>query len=143
TSEARSEGVGHGGEFIWRLPVVVATVERPAPAAELGPRGPTLRILVADDNQDAAESLVMVLQLEGHDVHSVFDGDAAIAAIEELRPDVALVDIGMPGANGYEVARRVREHPWGEQVHLVALTGWGQPADRRPPEDPGFDAPLV
>ena len=143
TIEARSEGLGHGSEFILRLPVVVATVERPAPAAEPGTRGPALRILVADDNQDAAESLVMVLQLEGHDVHSVFDGDAAIAAIEELRPDVALVDIGMPGANGYEVARRVREHPWGEQVHLVALTGWGQPADRRRAEEAGFDAHLV
>src|SRR5262249_26788392 len=143
TVEASREGGGHGSEFILKLPVVVAMVERPAPAAEPGPAGPALRILVADDNQDAAESLVMVLQLEGHDVHSVFDGDAAIAAIEELRPDVALVDIGMPGANGYEVARRVREHPWGEQVHLVALTGWGQPAARRRAEDAGFDAHLV
>src|SRR5262249_31282293 len=143
TIEARSEGPGHGSEFILRLPVVVATVERPAPAAEPGTRGPALRILVADDKQDAAESPMLLLQMEGHDVHTVFDGDAAITAIEELRPDVALLDIGMPGANGYEVARRVRERPWGEHVYLVALTGWSQPADRRRTAEAGFDAHLV
>ena len=143
TIEARSEGVGHGSEFIVRLPVVVATVDAPAAVAEPGHAGPPLRILVADDNQDAAESLMLLLQMGGHEVHAVFDGDAAISAIEELRPDVALLDIGMPGANGYEVARRVREHAWGEQVHLVALTGWSQPADKRRAEEAGFDAHLV
>ncbi len=143
TIEAHSEGVGHGSEFVVKLPVVVTALQAPATVAEPGAAGPALRILVADDNLDAAESLVLLLQMAGHDVHAVFDGNAAIGAIEELRPDVALLDIGMPGANGYEVARRVREHAWGKQVHLVALTGWSQPADRRRAEEAGFDAHLV
>jgi CheY-like chemotaxis protein len=102
-----------------------------------------LSILVADDNQDAAESLVLLLELSGHRVHAVFDGEAAIGAAEALLPDVALLDIGMPKADGYEVARRIRDQAWGQQIYLVALTGWGQPADKRQAKEAGFDAHLV
>jgi CheY-like chemotaxis protein len=86
---------------------------------------------------------MLLLQLAGHDVRVVFDGDAAFAAAARLRPDVALLDIGMPGGNGYEVARRIREQPWGADIHLIALTGWGQQADKRHAEEAGFDVHLV
>jgi CheY-like chemotaxis protein len=143
TVEARSDGIGRGSDFILGLPIVVATEVPAAAPAEPRHTGAPLRILVADDNEDAAESLMLLLQLAGHDVHIVFDGDAAVAAAARLRPDVALVDIGMPKLNGYEVARRIRDHPWGADVHLVALTGWGQQADKRQAEEAGFDVHLV
>jgi CheY-like chemotaxis protein len=143
TIEARSGGIGRGSDFILRLPIVVAAETPAAVPAELPHAGAPLRILVADDNEDAAESLMLLLELSGHDVHVVFDGDAAVAAAARLRPDVALVDIGMPKRNGYEVARRIREQPWGADVHLVALTGWGQQTDRRRAEEAGFDVHLV
>jgi PAS domain S-box-containing protein len=143
TIEARSNGLGHGSEFVVRLPVVVAAAVPTATAPEPGQECSPLRILVADDNEDAAESLMLLLQLAGHDVHVVFDGEAAVAAAARLRPDVALLDIGMPRGNGYEVARRIREQPWGADIHLVALTGWGQQADKRHAEEAGFDVHLV
>ena len=117
--------------------VEMSTVET-APAACT-----PLRILVADDNHDAVESLALLLRMGGHDVHAVFDGEAAINSVKELMPHVALLDIGMPKANGYEVARQVREHVWGRQGYLVALTGWGQEADKRRAHEAGFDAHLV
>ncbi|HEY2389141.1 MAG TPA: PAS domain S-box protein [Candidatus Binatia bacterium] len=143
TIEARSEGVGCGSELVVKLPVIVASA--PAAAAASAPEAPVspLRILVADDNEDSADSLKILLESAGHEVHAVFDGEAAISAIAELRPEVALLDIGMPRANGYEVARRVRAEPWGRDVHLVALTGWGQQADKQRAHDAGFDAHLV
>jgi two-component system CheB/CheR fusion protein len=143
TIEARSNGAGHGSEFILRLPVVVASAVPTATAPEPGQECSPLRILVADDNEDAAESLMLLLQLAGHDVHVVFDGEAAVAAAARLRPDVALLDIGMPRGNGYEVARRIRSQPWGAEIHLVALTGWGQQADKRHAEEAGFDVHLI
>jgi PAS domain S-box-containing protein len=143
TIEARSNGVGHGSEFILRLPVVEASAAPAATAPEPERECSPLRILVADDNEDAAESLMLLLQLAGHDVHVVFDGEAAVAAAARLRPDVALLDIGMPRGNGYEVARQIRGQPWGADIHLVALTGWGQQADKRHAEEAGFDVHLV
>jgi PAS domain S-box-containing protein len=143
TIEARSGGIGRGSDFILRLPIVVAAETAAAAPAELPHAGAPLRILVADDNEDAAEGLMLLLELSGHDVHVVFDGDAAVAAAARLRPDVALVDIGMPKRNGYEVARRIREQPWGADVHLVALTGWGQQSDKRQAQEAGFDLHLV
>jgi PAS domain S-box-containing protein len=144
TIEARSEGLGFGSEFIVRLPIVAAAprAASPAIAAEKGPSTPR-RVLVADDNQDVAESLAMLLEFAGHEVHTAFDGEAAFRSVEELLPDVALLDIGMPKANGYEVATRVREKPWGREVFLVALTGWGQESDKRRAEQAGFDMHLV
>src|SRR5262249_19233683 len=143
TIEARSVGIGHGSEFILTLPVVVTTAATAAALAESEPACTPLRILVADDNRDAAESLMLLLQLAGQEVHVVFDGEAAVSAAEEVTPDVALLDIGMPQANGYEVARRIRDQPWGRRIYLVALTGWGQDGDRRRAAEAGFDAHLV
>ena len=101
------------------------------------------RILLADDNRDAAESLAIILRLEGHEVELAHDGAAALRAFEQHRPDVALLDIGMPGANGYEVARRIRATPQGEAVLLIAITGWAQDSDRAQSRDAGFDHHLT
>jgi PAS domain S-box-containing protein len=129
--EAQSAGNGRGSQFVMRLPRRVQDVKsisdpargRHVPAA---PR----RILVADDNRDAAESLAMLLQIDGHQLRVEYDGPGAIAAFAEFAPQVALLDIGMPGFNGYEVARRVRQRESGDAVVLIALTGWGQERDK-------------
>jgi CheY-like chemotaxis protein len=101
------------------------------------------RILLADDNRDAAESLAIILRLEGHDVELAHDGDAALRAWSEKRPDVALLDIGMPKANGYEVARQIRAGPGGREVLLIAITGWAQDADKAQSRAAGFDHHLT
>ena len=101
------------------------------------------RILVADDNIDAAESLQMLLQFSGHDVHIATDGPRALTAAESLRPDVILLDLGMPGLTGYEVARRIRAQDWGRGMVIVALTGWGQDEDRQRTAEAGFDHHLT
>ena len=106
-------------------------------------RGPARRILIADDNVDSAESLAMLLRLQGHQVDVVHDGVEALRRLAELRPQFALVDIGMPKINGYEVARRARAEPWGASISLIALTGWGQEQDRREALEAGFDYHLV
>jgi CheY-like chemotaxis protein len=146
TVEAHSEGPGHGSEFIVRLPAAAA----PAPAQVDTPRrdGPgepaaPLRILVADDNADALDSLTLLLQRGGHEVHPAPDGSAAVEIAERVRPDVALLDIGMPVLNGYETARRIRAEDWGRAMVLVALTGWGQQEDRQRALAAGFDDHLV
>ena len=143
TIEARSGGVGHGSEFVLRLPIVVSAAPAPVPAVELAPVSAPLRILVADDNEDAVEGLALVLELRGHAVQTAFDGEQAMAIFEQHRPDVALLDIGMPLADGYEVARAIRAHPWGTTTYLIALTGWGQRSDRARAQEAGFDAHLV
>ncbi len=97
------------------------------------------RILIADDNADAAESLAMLLTLDGHAVTVVHDGHEAIAAFESVRPDVALLDIGMPGIDGYEIARQIRRSPHGSSVMLIAVTGWGQESDKTQALQAGFD----
>ncbi len=101
------------------------------------------RILVVDDNRDAATSLATLLQITGHETFTAHDGPTALEAIEQRRPDVVLLDIGLPRLNGYEVCRRVRELPWGKAVTLIALTGWGQEEDRRKSHEAGFDGHLV
>jgi CheY-like chemotaxis protein len=101
------------------------------------------RILIADDNEDGAESLAMLLRIQGHEVATVYDGEQAVAAAESMRPDVVLLDIGMPKLNGYEACRRIREQSWGLGIYLIAVTGWGQDEDRRRTEEAGFDHHLV
>jgi CheY-like chemotaxis protein len=96
-----------------------------------------------DDNPDAVESLTVLLQIAGHHVHNALDGEAAIALAQQVRPDVVLLDLGMPKVSGYEVARRIREQPWGKQIYLVALSGWGQADERLRTQAAGFDAHLV
>jgi len=106
-------------------------------------RTPAQRILVVDDNEDAAASLAMLLQIDGHETYAAHDGRAALAALEAHRPDVALLDIGLPGLNGYEVCKQVRAQAWGRDMVLIALTGWGQEDDRRRSREAGFDDHLV
>ena len=101
------------------------------------------RILVADDNNDALESLATLLQLSGHEVYTAANGAVALESAEQHRPEVALLDIGMPKLDGYEVARRIRAQPWGQRITLVALTGWGQDSDRSRSQEAGFDSHLV
>lgn len=103
-----------------------------------------LRILIVDDNQDAAEMLAMLLQFSGHETHQAHDGEEAVEATTKLQPDVILLDIGLPRLNGYEAARKIRErHEQPVRPLLVAVTGWGQDEDRRRTEEAGFDAHLV
>jgi len=140
--EARSEGRGRGSEFSVRLPVATgeATAQPPAPRVAEG--NISLRVLVADDNRDAADSLQRVLALYGHEVRVAYDGAGALRMGREFRPRVAVLDIGMPGTDGYEVARAFRR-TLGSEVKLVALTGWGQEADRRRALEAGFDHHLT
>ena len=101
------------------------------------------RILLADDNRDAAESLAILLRLEGHQVELAHDGQAALAKFAEQHPDVALLDIGMPKQNGYEVARQIRAAPHGGEVMLIAVTGWAQDSDKAQSREAGFDHHLT
>ncbi|HEU5321155.1 MAG TPA: response regulator [Methylomirabilota bacterium] len=101
------------------------------------------RVLVADDNEDSAETLSLLLQALGHEVRTVHDGRRAVEEAEAFRPDAALLDIGMPGLDGYEVARLIRATPWGRTVILIALTGWGQDEDVRRAHAAGFDRHLL
>ncbi|HEU4352216.1 MAG TPA: response regulator [Burkholderiales bacterium] len=139
--EAQSAGRGSGAEFIVRLPLARGTPVGIADArAAARPR--QVRVVVADDNRDAADSLQRILSLFGHEVRVAYDGPAAIRLAEEFRPRVAVLDIGMPGTNGYEVARALRERRIAPMT-LVALTGWGQESDRRRAMEAGFDYHLT
>jgi PAS domain S-box-containing protein len=142
TIEARSEGLGHGSEFIVKLPI---SLHSAAPAAvDTAMPAPTgRRILVADDNQDAANSLAMILGLGGHEVRVAHDGRAALSLAKTFRPDAVLLDIGMPLLTGYEVAQALRQEPWAAGMCLVALTGWGQESDRKRAIAAGFDHHLT
>jgi len=140
--EVRSMGLRQGSEFLVRLPVAAGDVSEPVVAAE-NPRGPRRRVLVVDDNRDAAASLAMILKIMGHEVRTAHDGEAAVAVAAEYRPRLVLMDLGMPKVDGYEAARRMRLQPWGAELFLVALTGWGAEEDRRRTQDGGFDSHLV
>jgi len=112
-------------------------------AARAGEESGRLRILVADDNQDNVDTWAALLALDGHDVRSAYSGTQAFSMAEQVRPDLALLDIGMPGMNGYELARRIRATDWGPEVVLVAVTGWGQAEDKRLASEAGFDRHLA
>jgi PAS domain S-box-containing protein len=140
---ARSDGPGAGSEFTVRLPAAAAPRREQPPGGVAPPSPAGCRIVAADDCRDAADSLAMLLRLMGNEVRTAGDGQEAVEVAEAFRPDVALLDIGMPRLNGYEVARRIREQPWGKDVFLVALTGWGQEEDRRRSQEAGFNSHLV
>jgi CheY-like chemotaxis protein/two-component sensor histidine kinase len=144
TIAARSEGVGLGSEFVVRLPLG-GDRARPtvAPDVDHRPALTSRRILVVDDNRDAAESLYILLKLLGAEVRVAYSGADALDAIASYGPTIVLLDIGMPGMNGYEVARRVRQRPGGADVTLIALTGWGQDEDRLRSRSAGFDHHLI
>ncbi len=143
--EARSDGVGKGSEFIVRLPVLVEKPEPPrqGQSANGAAKATALRILVVDDNRDSADSLAMLLRITGNEVHTAYDGVEGVEAAGRLRPDVVLLDIGMPRLNGYDACRRIRAEAWGKGMVLVAMTGWGQDEDRRRTVEAGFDTHLV
>ena len=142
--EARSAGEGQGSEFVVRLPVL----SRDEVAAQHGPdveseSQPQRRVLIVDDNRDSADSLAMLMEITGNKTYMAHDGIEAVAAVEKYRPEVVLLDIGLPGLDGHEVCRRVREQPWGKDIVVIALTGWGQEDDRRKSEEAGFNGHLV
>ena len=144
--QALSDGPGKGSEFVVRLPVRETT---PAPGSDGQVLGTAARpsaarrVLIVDDSADAAESLAMLLTVEGHEVRTARDGPTALAAADEFQPEVVFLDIGLPGMDGYEVARRLREHAGPKPVFLAAVTGYGQEEDRCRADQAGFDAHLV
>jgi PAS domain S-box-containing protein len=144
--EGHSEGPGKGSEFVVRLPLA-GMVQLPEPAAPVEKpqrvNGAPLRVLVVDDNVDAARSLTMLLQAYGHEVRATHSGAEAVRAAAEFFPRVVFLDIGLPGMDGHEVARHLRAQPGGDEVLLVALTGYGQEEDRRRSREAGCDRHLV
>jgi len=141
---ASSAGPGLGSEFAVRLPIVpppapssVATVD------SLGFEHSQLRVLVVDDHADGATSMCRLLRALGYEARQASDGLAGLAAAAEFRPDVVLLDIAMPKLDGYEVARRLRAEPWGKQLLLIAVTGWGQDSDKQRASEAGFDVHLT
>ena len=140
--QAKSKGEGQGSEFIVRLPVISRPLSVIEPAASRDVSAKR-RIVIVDDNKDSADSLSMLLQLTGNEIYIAHDGVEAVATIEKHRPEVVLLDIGLPKLDGLEVCRRVREQPWGQNIVMIALTGWGQEDDRRRSEEAGFNGHLV
>jgi PAS domain S-box-containing protein len=143
--EARSEGSRQGSEFIVRLPLSAAAAT-PAPTAGAKvapPSAPRRRILIADDNIDAAVSLSMLVEMMGHEPRVAHDGLAALEMAEEFQPELVLLDIGMPRLNGYETVQRLAKRPWAAATVMVALTGWGQNSDRERAKEAGFHRHLV
>jgi CheY-like chemotaxis protein len=142
--EARSDGPGTGCEFVVRLPVALSVVgERPPEDGEAARPAARRRILVVDDNKDAAASLAMMLKIMGNEARTAHDGLEALDVAAAFRPDVVLLDIGMPRLNGYDAARRIRQQAWGQGLALIALTGWGQEDDKRQSHEAGFDHHLT
>jgi PAS domain S-box-containing protein len=148
--EPRSDGEGMGSEFVVRLPVLSAPVagaldsDTAQSVATFARESPVQRrVLIVDDNRDSADSLAMLLEITNNKVYLAHDGVEALAAIETHRPEVVLLDIGLPKLNGHEVCRRVREQPWGQNITIIALTGWGQDSDRRKSHEAGFNGHLV
>jgi CheY-like chemotaxis protein len=142
--EANSAGLGKGSEFVIRLPAVRTESEHQFKVVQSEHHSSkSCRILVADDNRDSALSLALMLKILGNDTQTAHDGLEALRVAEIFRPDVVFLDIGMPKLNGYETARKLRALPWGNEVKLVALTGWGQDSDRIRSQEAGFDWHLV
>ncbi len=144
TVEVRSDGPGRGSQFVVRLPVVAEASVPDEPDGE-GERSvmSALRILIVDDNRDGADSLSDLLGIMGNETRTAHDGLAAVETAEKFRPDLIVLDIGLPKLNGYEACRRIREKPWGNDIVIVAATGWGQEEDRRRSQEAGFDHHLV
>lgn len=142
--EAKSDGLGTGSTFSVRLPLIVEAA--PLPSSDLETTAPSnskLSILVVDDNVDAADTLTLLLKMMGNEIRTVYDGEAAVQEGDDFRPDVVLLDIGLPKMNGYEVARYMRGQEWSKNSVLIAVTGWGQEDDKRQASEAGFDKHLV
>jgi len=119
----------------------MADAKNQSPAMK--PRARSFRILVVDDNQDSALSMAMMLSIMGHDTRTAHDGESAVTTAESFLPEVVLLDIGLPKLNGYEVAQRIRQQPWGESMYLIAVTGWGQDEDRQRSAEVGLNVHMV
>ena len=145
TVQVHSDGPGCGSEFTVRLAAIpVGTESREShPRARAVAESIARRVLIVDDSADAAESLAMLLEFEGHEIHKAHDGAEAVRTAERVRPDIVLMDIGLPILNGYEACRRIRDHAWGAPIVIVAITGWGQEEDRERSNAAGFDLHLV
>jgi len=142
--EARSEGAGKGSEFVVRLPLVIeASKPQESGGVAEHPVKSSHRILVVDDNRDGADSLSEMLKIMGNDTRTAYDGQEGVDVAAAFRPDVILLDIGLPKLNGYEACRRIREQSEGNGVVLIAVTGWGQDEDRRRSQEAGFDHHMV
>ena len=142
--EAKSRGEGQGSEFVVRLPVLEKQAKTSSRATnKAAGSSAQRRILIVDDNKDSADSLALLLEITGNQTFMAHDGVEAVEAIEKHRPEVVLLDIGLPKLDGHEVCRRVREQPWGKDIVVIALTGWGQEDDRRKSEEAGFNGHLV
>lgn len=143
----RSEGINCGSTFTVSLPSGVLESHSHLPSSTLAQKEvedrPLLKILIADDNHDAADTLAFLVQQLGHETHVVYSGQDALATIHRIRPDVALLDVGMPGMSGHEVAFQVRQQPWGRRITLAAITGWGQEKNRLAALSAGFDLHLT
>jgi CheY-like chemotaxis protein len=139
--DVESAGVGHGAEFTVRLPLNDA--DDPArPRRSAPPQAAPRRVLIVDDNADGATALASLLAIDGHTVETVHDGPSALDRLSEFPAHVVLLDIGLPGLSGYEVARRIRQLPGGTQIYLVAITGWGMERDRARASEAGIDHHL-
>lgn len=148
TINVHSDGLGHGSEFTMELPIVVKNAQAPEEAlsATVAPSAKTIadsRILVVDDNQDACETLGSLFEADGYHVARAYDGYQAVEVAKTSSPDIVVLDIGLPGIDGYEAARRIRDLPGGKDMLMIALTGWGQANDKRLAMDAGFDRHLV
>jgi CheY-like chemotaxis protein len=142
--EIRSQGVGRGCLFVVQLPVAHGAVEEePAPTHRPLKPGPRRRVLVVDDNRDGAASLAMLLTVMGNETRTAHDGLEGVEQAEAFRPDLIVLDIGLPKLNGYDACCRIREKPWAKNTLIVAATGWGQEEDRRRSKEAGFDHHLV
>jgi CheY-like chemotaxis protein len=144
TIKAHSAGPHRGSQFIVKLPIAAVS---DAKISTLNPIVPAemshLKVLVVDDNRDAAITLQMLMSIHGHEAIMAHDGGEACRVAETYRPNVILLDIGLPTMNGYEACRTIRQSPWGKQMTIIALTGWGKDEDRRQSEEAGFDGHLV
>ena len=143
--EARSDGPDRGSEFVVRLPIDLSAQlnHQRGTDPEQVTTASGLRILVVDDNRDAADSLSVLLRFMGNEPRTAYDGIEAVAAAGEFQPDVVLLDIGLPKLNGYGAAQRIREQPWGKHMVLFALTDWGQEDDHKRSKEAGFDNHMV
>jgi CheY-like chemotaxis protein len=146
TVEAHSAGPGQGSVFVVRLPLPASGLlppQAPLSTTTLERAGSPIRLLIVDDNQDSADSLAMLLRMLGHDARTAYDGPEGLKVLEDFLPDVVVLDIGMPGMNGHEVARQLRAQDRFKNVVLCAMSGWGQEEDRCQSREAGFDHHLV
>jgi CheY-like chemotaxis protein/two-component sensor histidine kinase len=139
----RSSGLGQGSEFVVRIPLLDGAPANISHVTRIAGETPRHRILIADDNPDALESLALLLECDGHEVWKAANGAEAYELAAKCQPQLALLDIGMPVLDGYEAARRIRSQTWGKAMMLVALSGWGQTSDVQRSRDSGFDTHLV